>query len=112
MSLFLLRISFVGNGTAQAAAVVVICRQNEQQGHNPNYSESSSPLYTAPSLDHPHYLSGGGSMAAALKWKRLQKKSTGGGSGGGGMATALNGSGCKKNNQPEVAAVVVAWRQR
>jgi len=89
MSLFLLRISFVGNGTAQAAAVVVICRQNEQQGHNPNYSESSSPLYTAPSLDHPHYLSGGGSMAAALKWKRLQK-----------------------NNQPEVAAAVVAWRPR
>ena len=27
------------------------------------------------------------------------------------MAAALNGSGCK-NNQPAVAAAVVAWRQR
>jgi len=46
-----------------------------------------------------------------VKWKRLQKQSTGGGSGGGSMAAAQNGSGCKKN-QLEVAAAVVAWRQR
>jgi len=47
-----------------------------------------------------------------VKWKRLQKQSTSGGSGGHGMVAAQNGSGLKnKNNQPEVAAAVVAWQQ-